>query len=105
MRDRRGEVSAKRAAPAYQTYASDDLASEGYFGLTFPERGLLDAMRRACWVSTDGTVPAESAALAVVVRRSEPEVRATLSAGVLAWFDASPDGRRLLEPDLARQRA
>src|SRR5579862_613872 len=95
---------ALRAPPAYQTYASDDLASERYFGLSFAERGLLDAMRRACWVSRDGTVPATAAALAVFVRASEADVRHALTSRVLDWFVPSPDGTRLVEPDLQRQR-
>jgi hypothetical protein len=95
---------ALRAAPAYQVYASDDLAGERFFALCLAERGLLDSMRRGCWVSDDSTVPADPVALSVVVRRPEAEVSRNLTTGVLSWFIRSPDGKRLLEPDLQRQR-
>jgi hypothetical protein len=95
---------AKRAPPAFQVYASDELASEQYFGLGLAERGLMDAMRRACWVSEDGSIPADPALLAVVVRRPEAEVRLALSDSVLTWFLVGPGRQRLVEPDLQRQR-
>ncbi len=38
-----------RAPPAFQVYASDDLANADYYLLSLAERGLLDAMRRAAW--------------------------------------------------------
>lgn len=94
---------ALRAPPAFQVYASDELAREQYFGLSLAERGLLDAMRRACWVSSDVSVPASPAELAVVVRRPQAEVQHALSAAVLAWFEPTCDGHRLVDPDLRKQ--
>lgn len=93
----------KRNPPAFQVYAADDLARESYFGLSLSERGLLDAMRRACWVSEDGTVPAAPAALAIVVRSSEDDVRRALTPRVLHWFQRTDDGGRLFDPELRRQ--
>src|SRR5690349_5834169 len=95
----------KRAAPAFQVYASDDLASERYYALSLAERGLLDAMRRACWVSANGSIPCSPSALAIVVRCPEAEVRSALTAAVRAWFTSNRDGQRWIEPELERQRA
>ena len=94
-----------RPPPAFQVYASDDLANERYYVLRQDERGLLDGMRRACWVSSDGSVPLDVDALATRVRSSATEVRASLTAAVLAWFHVSPDGARAIDPELERQRA
>ncbi len=92
-----------RVAPAYLTYACDDLATDRYYALSLSERGLLDAMRRACWASADLGVPADPLALAVAVRSTVAEVAPALTPAVLRWFDAK-DGK-LFEPDLQRQLA
>jgi hypothetical protein len=92
-----------RLAACYMVYACDELAAEAYYALSLPERGLLDAMRRACWVAEDLGVPSDPATLAGVVRRSAEEVRIALTAGVLWWFAPSEDGMRLYEMDLVRQ--
>ena len=94
-----------RAPPAFQVYASDDLASSRYFLLPLAQRGLLDAMRRACWVDIEGSVPRDPAQLALVVRCSEADVREALTPQVLAWFAVGPDPTRLVDPDLQRQMA
>lgn len=60
-----------RRPPAYQVYASDDLANEAYFGLTAGERGVLDSMQRACWVND--TVPSDRRLLAFVLHLTEVE--------------------------------
>lgn len=101
-----GHVSSsqKRRAPAFQVYASDDLASEDYFRLTLAERGLADAMRRACWVSIDGTIPRDAEGIALLIRRPEDEVRAALTAAVLRCFQEAAHPERLTESDLDRQR-
>ena len=92
-----------RPPPAFQVYASDDLASERYYSLSLAQRGLLDAIRRGCWVSPDGSVPSEPEQLSIVIRRPESEVKAVLNAGVLAWLVKSTDGR-LRDRDLDRQK-
>lgn len=94
-----------RAPPAFQVYASDDLAAESWYGMSAAERGMLDSIRRACWVSDDGSVPADPSRLAVVVRLTEAETVRTMTPAVLRWLERSPDGTRLIDPDLERQRA
>lgn len=90
-----------RAPPAYQTYASDELASATYYRLSLAERGLLDAMRRAAWI--DGAIPEDAEELALAVRRPVEEVRQALSAGVLRHFVCGDPGM-LICPELERQR-
>ena len=41
----------KRDAPAYQGYASDWLANRKWRLMSLGERGLLDTMRKECWVN------------------------------------------------------
>jgi hypothetical protein len=65
-------LKALRRPPAYQTYATDDLASARYYTLTLAERGLLDAMRRVYWA--DDGIPADLDSLALSVRRPKEEV-------------------------------
>jgi hypothetical protein len=103
------EVAAKRVAsamrkpPAYQTYASDDLASEGYYGMSLASRGLYDAMLRVIWV--DGYVPKDPALLAKAVRAEATEVKEALVPGLLAQFEPlRGDPGRLTYPELERQR-
>lgn len=94
----------KRKPPAYQTYASDDLASADYYQLTLAERGLLDAMKRVCWV--DGSVLAAPSDLALAIRRPEVEVKSPLSPNVLKHFvPHASDSGRLVCPELDRQRS
>ena len=92
-----------RRPPAYQTYASDDLASEGYYGLGLASRGLFDAMLRAIWVN--GYVPKEPALLAKAVRAELAEVTAALVPQLMEQFDAlQTEPRRLTYSELERQR-
>lgn len=93
-----------RLWPAYLTYASDDLASEKYCRMSALERGVLDAMRRAQWVSEDGSIPADIEGLAFVTRLPEEEVRLALrSTRLLSYFEEA--NGRLIERDLRGQRA
>lgn len=92
-----------RAPPAFQVYASDDLASADYYLLSLAERGLLDAMRRACWVDREGAIPRDPEQLAIAIRRPTAEVRAALTPQVLRWFRQGTDKSCLVEPDLQRQ--
>jgi hypothetical protein len=95
---------ALRDPPAFQVYASDDLAREAYFLLSLAERGLYDAMRRACWVN--GSVPADPDGIAIAIRGPVEEVRAALTSAVRARFETTGevDQMRLLAPDLDDQR-
>ena len=93
-----------RRPPAFQVYASDDLASPDYYHLSLAERGLIDAMRRVCWVDRDGAIPRDPDAIAIAIRRPAAEVRLALTAQVLRWFAPGADASCLVEPDLQAQR-
>lgn len=90
-----------RRPPAYQTYASDDLAAASYYLLNLAERGLLDSMRRACWI--DRSVPRAVDDLALAIRRPIDEVVEHLTDRVLAHFVEDSGGRLRCE-ELDRQR-
>jgi hypothetical protein len=93
----------KRPPPAYQTYASDDLASKWYFQMTLAERGLYDAMLRVQWI--DGYVPSDPEELAAVVRRPVKEVHEALSSGrVVERFEESCGDHRCLIHTLLRDQ-
>ena len=83
-------------------YASDDLARISYFGLSVAERGLLDSMARAYWVS--GSVPKDPRLLALVVRLPEADVKVSLTPAVLEHFQAAEtDANSLHHIELRRQ--
>ncbi len=93
----------ERQAPAFQCYAADDLASATYYLMNLAERGLLDAIRRACWV--DGAVPRRVEDLAMAIRRPVDEVAEHLTGRVLAHFVVDPEGQlRCVELDRQRSR-
>lgn len=92
----------KRDPPAYQTYASDDLASERYYSLPLSQRGLLDSIMRTCWVN--GSAPDDPQALAFAIRSTVDEVREHLTQAVRDHFTVGEDGR-LMNPELERQRS
>jgi hypothetical protein len=98
----RAKRKALRDPPAFQTYASDDLASSSYYSLTLSERGLLDAMRRVIWC--DGRVASEPEALSLAVRRPRDEVVAAFTQRVQNHFVQDEDGN-LICPVLAGQKA
>ncbi len=75
-----------RPPPAYNVYASDDLASSRYYGLSVGERGLLDSMNRAWWVERH--LPRNPILLARVVRLDTTEVEKYLTPSVLRHFVA-----------------
>jgi uncharacterized protein YdaU (DUF1376 family) len=82
-------------------YASDDLSTSRYFGLSAGERGLLDSMARSYWV--ERSLPCDPRLLARVVRLDHAEVAAFLTPAVLAWFVQEGDVLHHLE--LRRQLA
>lgn len=88
-------------APAYLEYASDMLANRNYRTMNLPERGLLDTLRRECWVS--GSVPAYLPDMARVIGVTVSEIESAFTARVQAFFEAS--GSDLIAPDLERYRA
>ncbi len=77
-----------RDAPAYQEYASTMLANIKYRFMSLAERGLLDTLRRECWVN--GGMPENPAMLAKVLSFDQSEIAAALPA-VLPFF-AIKDG-------------
>ena len=74
----------KRPAPAYQEYASDILANAQYRMMSLSERGLLDTMRKECWVN--GRIPANPNDLAMYLKFDKSEVELCLSKRVLSFF-------------------
>lgn len=79
-------MSQNREAPAYQEYAASMLAKIEYRTMTLAERGLLDTMRRECWVN--GRLPERPGLLAKVLGFSEQEITDCLPA-VMPLFRTS----------------
>ncbi len=69
--------------------------------MSLPERGLLDTLRRECWVS--GYVPAYLPDMARVLGFTEAEIEAAYTSRVQAFFELS--GGDLISPDLECYRA
>jgi len=79
----------KRPAPAYQEFASDILANAQYRMMSLAERGLLDTMRKECWVN--GSIPASSVDISAYLKFDEVEVQKLLSKKVLSFFTQIDD--------------
>ena len=90
-----------RPAPAFQEYASDMLANSRYRTMSLSERGLLDTMRRECWVNE--SIPKELQELAAYLGKSHEEISANLSIRVLSFFRERHD--QLICPELDAYRA
>jgi hypothetical protein len=90
-----------RPAPAFQEYASDMLANSRYKTMSLAERGLMDTMRRECWVN--GSIPKESNELAAYLGKPIDEINSNLSAKVLNFFRERND--QLVCPELDAYRA
>ena len=90
-----------RPAPAFQEYASDMLANSRYRTMSLSERGLLDTMRRECWVNE--SIPKELQELAAYLGKSNEEISANLSMRVLSFFRERHD--QLICPELDAYRA
>ena len=102
-------MSQNREAPAYQEYAAAMLARIEYRTMTLPQRGLLDTMRRECWVNR--RLPGRHDLLAKVLGVTEQEIDACLPA-VMPFFSESEgyifcpeleDYRKHLEEHRARK--
>lgn len=89
-----------REPPAYQEYASDMLARREYRSMTLAERGLMDTLRRECWVNR--TVPADPGLLAKILGYSTDEILAVLP-NVMPFFTKAGDD--LFCPELDEYRA
>ena len=90
-----------RPAPAFQEYASDMLANAHYRTMSLAERGLLDTMRRECWVN--GSIPKDPNDLADLLGKPAGEVNLNLSMKVLHFFRERND--KLICPELDSYRA
>jgi len=90
-----------RPAPAFQEYASDMLANAQYRSMSLAERGLLDTMRRECWVN--GSIPKEPNELADSLGKLADEIKLNLSMKVLHFFRELND--KLVCPELDAYRA
>lgn len=73
-----------RPAPAYQEYASDMLANAKYRMMSLSERGLLDTMRKECWVNHK--IPKNPEDLARYLGFELKEINQNLSEKVLGFF-------------------
>jgi general stress protein YciG len=90
-----------RPAPAFQEYASDMLANAYYRTMSLAERGLLDTMRRECWVN--GSIPKNPNDLADLLGKPAGEINLNLSIKVLHFFREHND--KLICPELDSYRA
>jgi hypothetical protein len=91
-----------RKAPAYQEYAADVLANAQFRLMTLSERGLLDTIRRECWVN--GLVPGQPTSMAKYLGFTEMEIAKNLTPSVLSFFEVAEDeSLRCPELDLYRE--
>ena len=90
----------KRDAPAYQEYASDWLANRKWRLMSLGERGLLDTMRKECWVNR--SIPSNVVEIAKIFNLPEDEVSRCLSSIVLSFFTI--EGDNLTCPELEAYR-
>ena len=90
----------KRDAPAYQEYASDWLANRKWRLMSLGERGLLDTMRKECWVNR--STPSDIFELAKIFNLNEVEVSKCLTPNVLSFFCLK--GENLICPELDAYR-
>ncbi|MBK7674395.1 MAG: hypothetical protein IPJ27_06270 [Candidatus Accumulibacter sp.] len=89
-----------RKPPAYQEYAATMLADSRYRLMSLAERGLLDTLKRECWVNVG--VPANPAKLAKMLSFEAAEIDAALPA-VMQFFAIVGD--RIICPELEDLRA
>jgi hypothetical protein len=93
----------KRPPPWFKEYASDMLANHHYRELSLAERGLLDTIRRECWVAGGKGISADPARLGRLTGFPVNEVAALLSP-ILPLLHLDDSGY-LYDEDLARQYA
>ncbi len=73
-----------RPPPAYQEYAADMLANAKYRMMSLSERGLLETMRKECWVNHK--IPSNPESLARYLGFGSQEITQNLSEKVLSFF-------------------
>jgi hypothetical protein len=86
----------KRNPPAYQEYASDWLANRNWRLMSLGERGLLDTLRKECWVNR--SIPSNVVEIVKIFNLQEDEVSKCLTPRVLGFFSAVGDS--LICPEL-----
>jgi len=89
-----------REPPAYQEYAAAMMGKIEYRIMSLAERGLMDTMRRECWVNH--AVPADPGLLARVLGFEQQEIARALPA-VMPFFEEIEG--RLVCPELENYRA
>lgn len=89
-----------RDAPAFQEYAAAMLANSRYRLMSLAERGLLDTLRRECWVN--GGLPEKPETLAKMLGFDQSEIAAAMPA-VMFFF--AVDGGLIVCPELEDLRA
>ena len=92
-------MTQNRQPPAYQEYAATMLADIKYRLMSLAERGLMDTMRRECWVN--GGLPANPGPLAKILHYDQSEVEAALPA-VMPFF--AVECGLIVSPDLEHYR-
>ena len=90
-----------RQPPAFQCYASDWLATEGFKLASLAERGLLFTILCQEWVND--SLPSDPASLARLVGLPIEDVKPALTPFVLAFFEK--EGDRLVCPELRAMKA
>ena len=92
-------MTQNREPPAYQEYAANMLAKIEYRKMSLAERGLMDTLRRECWVN--GGLPENPGILARVLHYDQAEVEAALPS-VMPFFAIERD--RIVCPELENYR-
>lgn len=90
-----------RPAPAYQEYASDMLANANYRMMSLAERGLLDTMRKECWVNH--SIPANKSDLSLYLRYPQDEIDLLLTNRVTSFFKEQDGKLVCIELEAYRQ--
>lgn len=90
-----------RNPPAYQEYASDVLANLSWRMMTFAERGLLDTLRKECWVNK--TIPSDPEKLSRLLCKDLNDIKIAMTPMVLESFQEY--GGWLICPELEAYRA
>jgi hypothetical protein len=77
------------------------LANAQYRMMSLSERGLLDTMRKECWVN--GSIPLNSADLANYLKFDQQEIQSSLTKRVLSFFKANEEWLICFELEQYRQ--
>jgi hypothetical protein len=92
--------SNKRPPPAFQEYASDNLAKMQFRLMSLEERGLWATLRFECWVNK--TIPATIKELSTLLNLRESDIERALTNRVLSFFVI--DHKNMYCPELEKYR-